>query len=89
MAGYTHSTTTGTTERAEMKAENFLPDDYRPAEDEPFMNDRQLEYFRRKLTAQQRNAGQSHICGELLYNGRLADAGCSPDKDRAHNANVQ
>ena len=34
-----------------MKAETFLPDDYRPAEDEPFMNDRQLEYFRRKLIA--------------------------------------
>jgi len=34
-----------------MKAETFLPDDYRPAEDEPFMNDRQLEYFRRKLEA--------------------------------------
>ncbi len=34
-----------------MKAEVFLPDDYRPAEDEPFMNDRQLEYFRRKLEA--------------------------------------
>ena len=32
-----------------MKAELFLPDDYRPAEDEPFMNERQLEYFRRKL----------------------------------------
>jgi DnaK suppressor protein len=32
-----------------MKQEQFLPDDYRPAEDEPFMNDRQLEYFRRKL----------------------------------------
>lgn len=32
-----------------MKAEVFLPDDYRPAEDEPFMNERQLEYFRRKL----------------------------------------
>ena len=32
-----------------MKAESFLPDDYRPAEDEPFMNERQLEYFRRKL----------------------------------------
>lgn len=32
-----------------MKAEAFLPDDYRPAEDEPFMNDRHLEYFRRKL----------------------------------------
>ncbi|MEQ8368906.1 MAG: RNA polymerase-binding protein DksA, partial [Roseicyclus sp.] len=32
-----------------MKAESFLSDDYRPAEDEPFMNERQLEYFRRKL----------------------------------------
>ena len=32
-----------------MKAETFLPKDYHPAEDEPFMNDRQLEYFRRKL----------------------------------------
>jgi DnaK suppressor protein len=32
-----------------MKAEAFLPDDYRPAEDEPFMNERQTEYFRRKL----------------------------------------
>ncbi len=36
-------------EGAEMKAETFLPDDYRPAEDEPFMNERQVEYFRRKL----------------------------------------
>ncbi|MCB1362153.1 MAG: RNA polymerase-binding protein DksA [Rhodobacter sp.] len=34
-----------------MKPETFLPDDYKPAEDEPFMNDRQLEYFRRKLLA--------------------------------------
>ena len=32
-----------------MKAENFLPDDYHPAEDEPFMNERQTIYFRRKL----------------------------------------
>ncbi len=34
-----------------MKPESFLPDDYRPAESEPFMNERQLEYFRRKLLA--------------------------------------
>ncbi|MGB3554917.1 MAG: RNA polymerase-binding protein DksA [Jannaschia sp.] len=34
-----------------MKAENFLPADYTPAEGEPFMNDRQTEYFRRKLLA--------------------------------------
>ena len=36
-------------ESGAMKPESFLPDDYRPAEDEPFMNERQLEYFRRKL----------------------------------------
>ena len=34
-----------------MKAEVFLPDDYRPAEDEPFMNELQTEYFRRKLNS--------------------------------------
>lgn len=39
----------GLDEGLEMKAETFISDDYRPAEDEPFMNDKQLEYFRRKL----------------------------------------
>jgi DnaK suppressor protein len=39
----------GPGEGEKMKAEIFLPEDYRPAEDEPFMNERQLEYFRRKL----------------------------------------
>jgi DnaK suppressor protein len=43
------SSPSGLQESAAMKAEVFLPDDYRPAEDEPFMNERQLEYFRRKL----------------------------------------
>lgn len=33
----------------QVKAEVILDADYRPAEDEPFMNERQLEYFRRKL----------------------------------------
>ncbi|SIS70901.1 transcriptional regulator, TraR/DksA family [Roseivivax lentus] len=32
-----------------MKPESFLPDDYRPSDDEEFMSERQLEYFRRKL----------------------------------------
>ncbi|HAR54514.1 MAG TPA: RNA polymerase-binding protein DksA, partial [Roseovarius nubinhibens] len=32
-----------------MKSEVFLPEDYQPVEDEPFMNERQTEYFRRKL----------------------------------------
>ena len=40
---------TGLYEETDVKAEVFLPEDYRPAEDEPFMNARQLEYFRRKL----------------------------------------
>ncbi|WP_372840420.1 RNA polymerase-binding protein DksA [Phaeovulum sp.] len=34
-----------------MKSESFLPENYKPAESEPFMNPRQLEYFRRKLLA--------------------------------------
>lgn len=34
-----------------MKAETFLPSDYTPAEGEQFMNERQTEYFRRKLNA--------------------------------------
>ena len=38
-------------EGAKMKQDKFLPDNYTPAEDEPFMNDRQVEYFRRKLIA--------------------------------------
>jgi len=32
-----------------MKAETILDADYHPDEDEPFMNDRQTEYFRQKL----------------------------------------
>ncbi len=50
MSGETNATdVSGHTEGASMKQEVFLPEDYRPAEDEPFMNDKQLEYFRRKL----------------------------------------
>ena len=45
------SDTVGQTKGVEMKQDVFLPDDYRPAEDEPFMSARQLEYFRRKLLA--------------------------------------
>ena len=34
-----------------MKQDKFLPENYSPIEDEPFMNGRQVEYFRRKLIA--------------------------------------
>jgi DnaK suppressor protein len=49
MTGLHPSTRPTEPESLGMKAEVFLPEDYRPAEDEPFMNERQLEYFRRKL----------------------------------------
>ena len=49
MADTTHFDAGGKSKGQKMKVEVFLPDDYRPAEDEPFMNERQLEYFRRKL----------------------------------------
>lgn len=39
----------GNNEVSTMTAEITLPDDYRPSVDEPFMNERQLEYFRQKL----------------------------------------
>ena len=32
-----------------MKADVILPDNYKPSEDEPFMNPKQREYFQRKL----------------------------------------
>ena len=32
-----------------MKADVILPNNYKPSEDEPFMNAKQLEYFQRKL----------------------------------------
>lgn len=51
MVSELQSDTAGLIREATMKAEVFLPEDYRPAEDEPFMNERQLEYFRRKLLA--------------------------------------
>ena len=38
----TSKTGSAAAEGNEMKAETFIPEDYRPAEDEPFMNERQL-----------------------------------------------
>ena len=34
-----------------MNSHIYLPEDYIPSEDESFMNERQLEFFRRKLVA--------------------------------------
>ena len=72
---------TGTDKGESMKAETFLPEDYRPAEDEPFMNDRQREYFRRKL-----NDWKSELMGDskMTIEGLQESARAVPDiADRA------
>jgi DnaK suppressor protein len=71
-----------------MKPEVFLPEDYRPAEDEPFMNDRQLEYFRRKLIVWKEDIlkGSQETLAELANSSRnipdVADR-ASEETDRA------
>jgi DnaK suppressor protein len=71
-----------------MKPEIFLPEDYRPAEDEPFMNERQLEYFRRKLLAWKDDIlnGSKETLAELANSSRaipdIADR-ASEETDRA------
>jgi len=71
-----------------MKPETFLPDDYRPAEDEPFMNDRQLEYFRRKLIVWKEDIlkGSQETLADLANSSRnipdVADR-ASEETDRA------
>ncbi len=49
-----------------MKAEQFKDNEYHPAEDEPFMNERQLEWFRKRLQEQKAailNESKSTIAG--------------------------
>jgi len=71
-----------------MKAETFLPDDYRPAESEPFMNERQTEYFRRRLLSwkSELQDGSRHTIEGLQDNTRnipdIADR-ASEETDRA------
>ncbi len=71
-----------------MKAETFLPEDYRPADDEPFMNERQLEYFRRKLATWKNDLlDESRLTIEGLQDGSrnipdVADR-ASEETDRA------
>ena len=78
----------GSGEGSTMKAEVFLPEDYRPAEDEPFMNERQLEYFRRKLLTWKNDLlEESRLTVETLQDGTrnipdVADR-ASEETDRA------
>jgi DnaK suppressor protein len=51
-----------------------LPPDYRPSEDEPFMNEKMQEYFRQKLQAWKASLlRESHETLENLQDGGLAE----------------
>ncbi|ADG09616.1 RNA polymerase-binding protein DksA [Caulobacter segnis] len=62
--------------------------DYRPSEDEPFMNDRQLEYFKNKLLAwkeeilRESRETVTHLQKETENHADLADR-ASSETDRA------
>ena len=71
---------TGLDEGIEMKAEVFLPEDYTPAENEPFMNKRQLEYFRRKL--EHWRAYQTHAAGRTPHRHAVARGTRAPRTPR-------
>lgn len=66
----------------------LLPPDYRPSEDEPFMNERQLEYFRRKLLAwrdellRESSETMAHMQEESLQQPDLTDR-ASMETDRS------
>lgn len=65
-----------------------LEEGYRPSEDEPFMNERQLEYFRRKLLKwkddilRESRETLSHLQSETENHPDLADR-ASSETDRA------
>ena len=65
-----------------------MGDDYRPREDEPFMNDRQLEYFKTKLLnwkddiLKESRETLSHLQTETENHPDLADR-ASSETDRA------
>jgi len=51
-----------------------LPPDYRPSEDEPFMNEKMREYFRQKLLAWKNSLlRESHETLENLQDGGLSE----------------
>lgn len=55
---------------------DLITEDYRPSEDEPYMNDRQLEYFRNKLMSWREEIlrGSSETLKQLKEeDNRLAD----------------
>ncbi|MGB8274235.1 MAG: RNA polymerase-binding protein DksA [Alphaproteobacteria bacterium] len=71
-----------------MDTKRLLPPDYRPSEEEAFMNPMQLEYFRRKLLAwrsellKESNNTLQHLQEESAQEADIADR-ASLETDRA------
>lgn len=71
-----------------MATKTALPANYRPSDDEPFMNARQLEYFRRKLLEwradllRESDMTLQHLQQESLQEPDIADR-ASIETDRA------
>ena len=65
-----------------------IPDSYHPSDDEPFMNERQLEYFKQKLNAwkeeilRESRETVAHLQKETENHADLADR-ASSETDRA------
>ncbi len=66
-----------------MRPKKKVPEDYRPSEDEPFMNDRQRAYFRSKLLAWREEIQRStketlqHLQDESAQHADIADRATS------------
>jgi len=71
-----------------MKTKQNIPHGYRPSDDEPFMNPRQREYFRRRLLdwrdelLKESDATLQHLQEESLQEPDIADR-ASAETDRA------
>ncbi len=61
-----------------------IPADYRPSETEPFMNERQREYFRRKL-----NGWKEEISRKAARPSRISRPKPSPHADLADRASTE
>ena len=71
-----------------MRPKRKIPEDYRPSDDEPFMNERQRAYFRRKLLAWREEILRStketlqHLQDESAQHADIADR-ASTETERA------
>ena len=61
-----------------------IPADYRPQENEPFMNEKQREYFRRKL-----NSWKEEILREVARPFRISKPETIPHADLADRASTE